>query len=117
MIHPEQTKTAIKQRGTRVTVRTRSLDSETGFGNPEASFNEDRTVWCVRTYPNRNTTAENTAGDLQRDRPVMMFPREDGAERPPEPGDRVDYNGTVYDMEAPTEYESHIEMFGEVVLE
>jgi len=94
------------------------------FNNPDTDWSAtpDRQVIAFRTYPNRNTEVNNHDGQLHRDRPVFVFPKDDddAKDHNPVPGenDRLRYpagNGTVYELQAPTEYETHVEMFGERV--
>lgn len=110
--------------GREVVIYDRSVGSKDGFNNPSDSYSDSgNTTQCVRTYPNRNTEVSTTAGDLHRDNPVFVFPNDDA----PGPEARIEYpedaetvtnasETTKYEMQAPTFYDSHVEMFGEVVV-
>lgn len=117
-MNPRRIAAHISRLGTDATVLVVSDSGTTNaFNNPEPDYTEGRTVTAVRTYPNRNTEVEASGGTYHRDRPVFLFPRSDGAADPPGEDDRLKYNGRVYEMQAPTYYDTHVEMFGEVVRE
>lgn len=109
--------------GREVVILDRSVDGTDGWNNPEDSYSDSgETVQCVRTYPNRNTEVNNSAGDWHRDRALFLFPAEDAPAADariqyPEDGETVTQNSetTLYEMQAPTPYDTHVEMFGEKV--
>lgn len=95
--------------------------TETGtneFGNTTTDYGSspDRTIIAYRTYPNRNTEVEASSGDRERDHPVFIVPV--GPNQPALPGknDHIVYDGTTYEVQAYTEYDTHVEFFGEPVL-
>jgi len=103
---------------------TQDTGSTNRFNNPDDAWSAqpDRQVIAFRTYPNRNTEVNNRDGQLHRDRPVFLFPKDEDDETDdnPIPGenDRIRYpagDGTVYELQAPTEYDTHVEIFGEKV--
>lgn len=113
----------IHRLGTEADVLQHEKTGTNEFGNPESEWTETGSVIVFRTYPNRNTEAQSRSGDLHRDRPVFLIPRDDFDETDdnPLPGneDRLRYpsgTGEVYQLQAPTMYESHVEIFGEIVL-
>lgn len=114
MTYSPQFAALLHRLGHEVTVRTHSKGNEDRFGNPESSWTDDRTVICLRSYPNRNTEITGMGGGRDRDRPVFFFPDDENND-PPGDDARIVYEGTTYEMKAPTVYESHVEMFGEVV--
>jgi len=86
------------------------------FGNPEDNYERKQTVLAFKTYPNRNTEAETTAGDLARDRPVFMVPVGRDQPDPPTQHDRLVYDGDKYEVKSLTRWETHVEFFGEQVI-
>jgi len=113
-IGPDVT-TQLHRLGNEATVLVPTEAGENAFGNPQNDYAEDRTVYAVRTYPNRNTTIESASGDMTTDRPVFLFPKSESEPDPPQPEDHLRYNGRVYEMQSPTHYETHVEFFGEYV--
>lgn len=101
--------------GHEATVQTRTVTGTNDFGNNTDSYADDRTVFAFRTYPNRNTEVESGHGDRKQDRPVFCFPKDDDAATPPKEDDRLVYEGKKYDMKGETHYESHVEIFGELI--
>jgi hypothetical protein len=102
--------------GREVDVLVRSEGATNDFGNPTDDHTFDRQVIAARTYPNRNTQTESNAGDLSGDKPVFMVPIGENQPAPPAEKDRIDYDGTVYEVGSHTKYETHVEFFGEPVL-
>jgi hypothetical protein len=81
------------------------------FGHADDNWIEvDRTI-AVRSYANRNTTADENVGPLNRDRPIFYFV----ADEAPRSGDRIEYNGIYYELEAPTEYDSHTAAYANAI--
>jgi len=115
----------IERLGHEATLYSRVSDGKNGFNNTEWEFDADpddtgtdQTVLCFRTYPNRNTEIQQNSGDRNRDSPVLMFPPDDYAKV--SDSDRIGYpepddTETVYELQAPTRYETHVEIYGEVV--
>lgn len=85
------------------------------FNNPQYEYTPERTVTAFRTYPNRNTEVKNSRGDYHRDNPVFIFPKGEHRNDPPGVEDRIRYKGRLYEMQAPTHYDSHVEYFGQKV--
>ncbi|UBF22272.1 SPP1 gp16-like head completion protein [Halorubrum virus HRTV-11] len=98
----------------------RDAFNNTEWGFSEATDAEGNTVrvLCFRTYDNRNTEVQGNEGDRHRDAPLFLFPLDEWAEV--EPDDRIGYpeptgGETVYELQAPTRYDTHVEIFGEAV--
>lgn len=106
----------IARMGEECDVKVRVEGNENAFGNVTDSHVQDRTVIAARTYPNRNTEIESTVGDRMRDRPVFMVPKGPNQPQPPQPEDRLVYEGTEYSVKAHTPYETHVEFLGEPVI-
>jgi hypothetical protein len=73
-------------------------------------------VLCLRTYPSQNEYQRNTSGDRNSDEPLFVFPFEDA----PETDARIEYpepdnTTTLYQLKAPTRYDTHVEFPAEVV--
>lgn len=99
-----------------VEVWTRSETGTNEFGNVTDSHSYSHNVIAVRTYPNRNTEVESRVGDRNRDEPVFVIPI--GPDQPDRPtkDDRLKYDGQFYEIKGETEYETHIEVFGDPVI-
>lgn len=97
-----------------VLVRTETGQNE--FGNTTDDYLSDRTVIAFKTYPNRNTQIENSVGDRNQDSPVFLVPIEEDIPDPPSPNDQIKYDGQKYEVKAHTDYDTHVEFFGEPVL-
>ena len=101
----------------KVLSRTQSGTNE--FGNTTESIdrdNIDRTVITFQTYPNRNTSVESSSGVRHQDRPVFLVPNTDDQPEPPQEGEHMVYDGNEYEVKAHTEYQTHVEFFGEPVI-
>lgn len=119
-----QIKVVLHRLGREVLIYDRTEDSADSFNNPTDSYSASGTkVRCVRTYPNRNTEVNTVAGDRNRDNPIFLFPKGNA----PDDEARIEYpedaeevgnasSTTMYEMQAPTEYDSHTEMFGRLVV-
>jgi hypothetical protein len=83
------------------------------FNNPETTWEFSHTTRCVRTYPNRNTQQESGGGSFKSDNPVFLFAAEDE----PDSNARIEYDGTTYELQSPTIYDTHVSIFGELVTE
>jgi hypothetical protein len=81
------------------------------FNNPGTSWAVSGTATCVRTYPNRNTQQESGGGPFKSDNPLFIFP----AEEQPPTNARIEYDGTTYELQSPTVYDTHVSIFGELV--
>ena len=112
---PPDVSAQLRRLGEEVTVLEPTQTSRNDFGNPERTYESSRTTYAVRTYPNRNTTVEESAGDLARDKPVFVFPKGNDDPEPPQAEDHIVYNGEEYELQAPTHYETHMEIFGQLV--
>lgn len=97
-------------------VLTRSETGTNEFGNPTDEYTPQRTILAMKTYPNRNTEVESSSGDRHRDRPVLISPDVSSQPEPPGEEDRVSFDGTLYEVKALTEYDTHVEYFCEVVI-
>ena len=114
----------IERFGREATLYTRASSGRNSFNNVEWTFSSDpdgdgtdQTVLCFRTYPNRNTEVQHNSGDRHRDNPVFILPLDEA----PDSDARIGYpepdgSETLYELQAPTKYETHIEIFGEVVV-
>lgn len=110
--------------GREAVIGDRTQEGEDAFGNPTDSYPDSgNSVRCVRTYPSQNTEASSVAGDTHTDRPLFGFVKDDV---PPKEA-RIEYpedaetvadatETTIYEMQAPTVYDSHVEMRGDVVV-
>lgn len=115
----------IDRLGHEATLYKRETAGKDAFNNTEWSFTDDpdldgnpETVVCFRTYDNRNTEVQQNAGDRHRDNPLFLFSLDEWAKV--DSNDRIGYpeptgGETVYELQAPTRYETHVEIFGEVV--
>lgn len=95
------------------------VETETGrddFNNKETDYVFDRTVLAAKTYPNRNTEVEKQTGERMRDNPVFLVPIGPNNPDPPDPGDHLVYDGTEFEVKAHTEYQTHIEFFGDHII-
>lgn len=106
----------IERFGREITVYKRAETGTNEFGNVTDDHVADRAVLGVRTYPNRNTQVESRSGDRDQDRPVFIVPQNGDQRDPPSPADRIEFDGQMYDVKSHTEYETHVEFFGEPVI-
>lgn len=104
---------ALDRLGKEVEILTERKTGTDGFNNPQYEWHSSNTTRCVRTYPNRNTELNNRGGPRKRDHPVFLFPRGEA----PGSNSRVRYDGTLYELESPTEYDTHVAIFGKKVTE
>lgn len=102
---------AVSRRSKQTPVYRDTSTSTDSFGQDEDTWEQVDAVQATRTYPNRNTTTQATEGSLQRDRPLFFF----SAHVDLEPGDRIKYNSTWYELESPTEYQSHVAMLANAI--
>lgn len=110
--------------GKECTVLERTETGTDGFNNPTESYDDNgATVRCVRSYPSRNAEAGGIAGDRQTDSPLFFFQKGET----PTSNSRIKYpedaetpaaanEFTTYELQAPTRYDSHVEMYGEIVI-
>lgn len=82
-----------------------------GFGQSQSAWTQEGSTVTRRSYPNRNTTVQEQAGALNRNRPVFFFP----AGNAPRAGDRIKFRGDYYEVEAPTAYETHVSMMADKI--
>jgi hypothetical protein len=106
-----QIRSTISRVGQEVVVKTRTQSGSNTFNNPTSTWTEDRTTQCVRTYPNRNSQFENRAGSYNEDRALFIFERSSA----PTSGSRIVYDNQEYELKSPTEYDTHVAIFGEPV--
>lgn len=95
------------------------IRNETGtneFGNKTDEFVPSHTVLAFQTYPNRNTEVERRSGDRHQDRPVFLVPKGPEQNDPPAPDDRLVYKNKTYEVDSHTEYDTHVEFFGQPVI-
>lgn len=83
------------------------------LNSPVYEWSADYEVKCVRTYPNRNTQVESPGGAYNRDSPTFLFERSEA----PEGGQRIRFDGQLYELESPTLYHTHAAIIGEQVSE
>ena len=114
-----QVRAQIYRLGREAGVLERESSGQNEFGNQTETHPDkddpDRTVFALRTYPNRNTELQSRAGDMEQDRPVFIVPVSPDLPEPPQIHDHLEYNGEVYEVKAHTNYDTHVEFFGEPV--
>lgn len=124
MTYRRRVNAQIERFGREVTVYTRTSTKTNSFGNTEWEFTDDpdgdgvaETVLAYRTYDSRNTEVQGNVGDRHRDAPIFLFP----LGQVPDADARIEYpepDGiakTMYELHAPTRYETHVEIPAEVV--
>lgn len=104
-------RSTIHRLGNEVEVKTRSTSGSDSFNNPSSTWATAYTTRCVRTYPNRNSQFENRAGSYNEDRALFIFERGNA----PDSGSRIIYDSQEYELKSPTEYDTHVAIFGEPV--
>jgi len=92
-----------------------NTSSENNFGNNIDDYSFDREVIAARSYPNRNTEVASRVGDRHRDRPIFVVPKAEDQPDPPGKEDHFVYSEERYGVKAHTEYQTHVEFFGQVV--
>lgn len=102
--------------GREAEVLTRGETGRNKFGNMTDQFTPDRTVLAYKTYPNRNTQIETRMGDRGQNNPVFIVPIGGSQPDPPAEEDAIRYAGTDYEVKAHTEYDTHVEFFGEEII-
>jgi len=103
--------TAISRHGRRVELWRRTDGAADEFGVPSDSWASLGTLLATRSYPNRNTTADERVGAYARDKPVFLFvPSADI-----QSGDRIGYEDKFYELQSPSPYHTHIEAIANVV--
>lgn len=105
-------KAALRRFGREIPVYTQQVASQDEFGQATKEWQFERDVFAARSYQNRNTTMNNTSGELNRDRPVFFFDPDDY----PPSGARVKYEGNWYELDAPTPHRSHAVALGKQVV-
>jgi hypothetical protein len=106
----------IQRLGREADVYVRSETGENEFGNTTDDHTYDRTVLAFRTTPNRNTEREATIGDRGEDESVFIVPIGGNNPEPPQYNDQIEYQGRKYEVGPHTEYDTHVEFFGELVI-
>lgn len=104
-------KSQIGFHGELATVYTAEQTGTSDFGEVQTDFVEERTVKCIRTYQNRNEIRSTGAGEYVQDNPVFIFPPNES----PASGDRIEYDGAMYELRSPTAYDTHVAIFGKPV--
>ena len=102
---------AIARHGQSAPVYEEAVTGENDFGQPTKEWAQTDTVLVARSYQNRNTSADSSAGELHRDRPVLFFPREDA----PSSGARVKIGGNFYELDSVTKQQTHAVAMGSLV--
>lgn len=87
--------------------------SEDKFGQEEKAWSQDSTVLAVRTYINKNTTSNSGGGQRHRDRPIFRFPSTDA----PPADARIKFDGTWYELDATTDYGTHVSAPGSKIID
>jgi hypothetical protein len=103
--------TAIARNGIEVEVWRRIPTADDPFGNETETWVTNHSVITTRSYPNRNTTEEESVGDMDRDRPIFFFAPDADVVA----GDRIRYNDNYYELESPTKYHTHTSMYSNAV--
>jgi len=104
---------ALSRIGRHVPVYEKTSTGENSFGQNKLEWNQTRTVLAALSYQNRNTTRNNTSGQLHRDRPVFFFPADSDIR-----GDaRIKYEGAWYELDAPTKHHTHTVAVGAAVVD
>jgi len=101
----------IQRVGTTVDVLERVEGAKNEFNNPSHEWQETGEAECVRTYPNRNTQQDSNGGPFSGDNPLFIF---ESGTAPPASA-RIRYNGTLYELQSETRYDTHVAIFGEIV--
>lgn len=104
-------KSTIHRLGNKVQIKTRSEIGTDSFNNPISDWSNARTAKCVRTYPNRNSQFERDGGPYNEDRALFIFERGEA----PESKSRIIYDNQEYEVKSPTQYDTHVAIFGEPV--
>lgn len=115
-VYGPQIKAQLFRMGIECDVKRREETGQNEFGNTTDVYVSDRTVIATKTYPNRNTTVENHAGDRQRDNPVFLVPKGPNQPIPPRPEEVLNYDGTDFEVNSHTEYDTHVEFFGSKII-
>jgi len=105
----------IKRIGSKGEVWVHSSSGKNEFGNNVDDYTFDREVIAAKSYPNRNTEVATHVGDRHRDRPIFFVPKGPDQPEPPGEKDRFVYDKDKYEVKAHTEYDSHVEFFGQIV--
>ena len=115
----------IARLGEMALVYSRASSGTNSFGNTEWTFDSDpdgdgtdTEVLCLRSYDNRNTEVQQNSGDRHRDNPLFLIPIDEWEKV--DADDRLGYpeptgGRTMYELQAPTVYSTHVEIFGEAV--
>lgn len=106
----------IYRHGQECEIHTLSKSGTNEWGNIEHENAYDRDVIAFRTYPNRNTQIQSDIGERNQDQPVFVVPVSDDQPDPPDESDHIIYDGTEYEVKALTTYDTHVEFFGDVVI-
>lgn len=106
----------IHRHGRTAEVLDRQETGRNEFGNTTDEYVVDREVIAFRTYPNRNTESQSSAGDRQQDRPVFLVPVDEDHPEPPAAEDHIVFDGQEYEVKAHTPYDTHVEFLGAPVI-
>lgn len=90
-----------------------STQTEDEFGQDVKSWSKLGEVLVARSYQNRNTTQNNSAGERHRDRPVFFFAKDQDIRG----GSRIKYEGGWYELDAPTQHHTHTVAVGSKVID
>lgn len=117
MTYQRQIVSKIARLGQKAKVREKIETGSNKFNNPEHKYKSVREVFAFRTYPNRNTEVEKRQGERRRDKPVFLVATGENLPEPPEEGSRLVFNDNEYDVKAHTVYDTHVEFFGEQIID
>lgn len=102
--------------GIEADVKVRNETGQNEFGNMTDEYVQDRKVIAFKTHPNRNTQIESRVGDRGQDRPVFLVPKRGDHNAPPAEEDVLNYEGQDFEVKSHTEYDTHVEFFGEPLI-
>jgi hypothetical protein len=115
-LHSKSVVAQIHRHGRTAEVLDRQEIGRNDFGNTIDEHVIDREVIAFRTYPNRNTESQTSAGDRQQDRPIFLVPIGEDQPEPPQPEAHIVYAGQEYEVKAHTPYDTHVEFPGAPVI-
>jgi len=101
----------IRRHGREVPVYKDTKTGETDFGESITEFSQTGTVYCLRSYQNRNELRNSETGTYDTDNPVFFFPPDADVST----GDRIEYQGQLYELSGYTGYSTHLAIFGQPV--
>jgi hypothetical protein len=102
---------SLSRRGVNVDIYRDSGNGSDEFGQTESSWSVVGETVAVRSYRGNNQTEDSQSGPLHEDQPVFYFP----VGETPEPGDRIEYRSTYYELDSETTHQTHASMPGNAV--